>query len=470
MNRLCSMREALEDPQIFGGVLPGETWQAWRVVLIASQGEPLTPEEREIYHLLSGREREPATPCKEVWGVVGRRGGKTRAFAVAAAYFAGLVDYEGSFAPGQRGRLPVMAAARDTAREAFNYLNGIFEEVPMLNALLDGEPTAEVIRLINRVDIQVMTANFRTTRGPTPVAAVCDEIAFWSIEGSSNPDREILRALRPGLATLGGPLFVLSSPYARKGELYRVYRKDFGPAGSSRRLVIQAPTLTMHKSETLAAEIAEAYEDDPEAARAEYGAQFREDLQDFVSPETVERCTPTGLAERGRIGSLQYQAFVDMAGGGADSATLAIGHREGDRAVLDAVREMPAGTSPEASVVEFAETCKAYGVSIVRGDRYAGEWPRERFRAHGVSYEVSEKSKSDLYRDFLPMLNSGRADMLDVPKLKAQLVGLERRTARGGRDSIDHAPGGHDDVANAVAGCLVGLGGRTRYGMLEVIS
>lgn len=98
MNRLCSMREALEDPQIFGGVLPGETWQAWRVVLIASQGEPLTPEEREIYHLLSGREREPATPCKEVWGVVGRRGGKTRAFAVAAAYFAGLVDYEGSFA------------------------------------------------------------------------------------------------------------------------------------------------------------------------------------------------------------------------------------------------------------------------------------------------------------------------------------------------------------------------------------
>jgi hypothetical protein len=34
----------------------------------------------------------------------------------------------------------------------------------------------------------------------------------------------------------------------------------------------------------------------------------------------------------------------------------------------------------------------------------------------------------------------------------SQFVGLERRTSRGGRDSIDHAPGGHDDVANAVAG------------------
>src|SRR5262249_4903704 len=36
--------------------------------------------------------------------------------------------------------------------------------------------------------------------------------------------------------------------------------------------------------------------------------------------------------------------------------------------------------------------------------------------------------------------------------LLTQLVGLERRTARGGRDSIDHPPGAHDDLANAVAG------------------
>jgi hypothetical protein len=39
--------------------------------------------------------------------------------------------------------------------------------------------------------------------------------------------------------------------------------------------------------------------------------------------------------------------------------------------------------------------------------------------------------------------------------LIAQLVTLERRTARGGKDSIDHEQGAHDDVANAVCGCLV---------------
>jgi hypothetical protein len=54
--------------------------------------------------------------------------------------------------------------------------------------------------------------------------------------------------------------------------------------------------------------------------------------------------------------------------------------------------------------------------------------------------------------------------LLDHPRLLTQLVGLERRTARGGRDSIDHAPGAHDDLANAVAG-LAGAarGGSYRY-------
>src|SRR5262249_50716674 len=89
------------------------------------------------------------------------------------------------------------------------------------------------------------------------------------------------------------------------------------------------------------------------------------------------------------------------------------------------------------------------------GDRYAGEWPAEQFRKHGITYEAAAKPKSDLYRDFLPLLNSGRVDLLDHPKLVNQIASLERRTARGGRDLIDHPLGGHDDLANSVAGLAV---------------
>jgi hypothetical protein len=83
---------------------------------------------------------------------------------------------------------------------------------------------------------------------------------------------------------------------------------------------------------------------------------------------------------------------------------------------------------------------RRFGVSRVVGDRYGGEWPRARFREHGVAYEPSPRAKSDIYLDLLPLLNARRVELLDIPRLSAQLCGLERRTARSGRDSVDHIP------------------------------
>ncbi len=64
-------------------------------------------------------------------------------------------------------------------------------------------------------------------------------------------------------------------------------------------------------------------------------------------------------------------------------------------------------------------------------------------------------NRSEFYLAFLPMLNSGRVDLLDNPRMVAQFIGLERRTSRAGKDAVDHAPGAHDDVANAAAGAIV---------------
>jgi hypothetical protein len=87
------------------------------------------------------------------------------------------------------------------------------------------------------------------------------------------------------------------------------------------------------------------------------------------------------------------------------------------------------------------------------GDRWGGEWPREAFAKRRIAYTVSEKPKSAIYTEFLPLLNSGRVELLDHSRTVAQLCALERRTGRGsGRDSIDHPPGGHDDLVNAVRG------------------
>jgi hypothetical protein len=126
-------------------------------------------------------------------------------------------------------------------------------------------------------------------------------------------------------------------------------------------------------------------------------------------------------------------------------------------AVLDAIREHRPPFSPEDVVLEFSTVLKSYRVSNVIGDRYAGEWPRERFREQGIAYDLAAKPKSDLYRDLLPAINSRMVDLLDDARLFSQIAALERRTARGGRDSIDNAPNAHDDLANSVAGVVAAL-------------
>lgn len=196
----------------------------------------------------------------------------------------------------------------------------------------------------------------------------------------------------------------------------------------------------------------DAYEKDPISAAAEYGAQFRTDVEALLTREAIEACVSPSVRERPYIPRLNYRAFIDPSGGSADSMTLAIGHREGDGIILDAVRERKPPFSPDDVVSEFAATLKEYKINTVVGDRYAGVWVREPFLKHGIGYDLSEQTKSDLYRDLLPLVNSKVLDLLDHDRLANQLIGLERRTARGGKESIDHAPGSHDDIANSVAG------------------
>src|SRR6516165_11731192 len=133
----------------------------------------------------------------------------------------------------------------------------------------------------------------------------------------------------------------------------------------------------------------------------------------LMSALTILRCIEPGCRERGALRQWRYHAFVDPSGGSNDAMTLAIAHKEGNTVILDMVRERRPPFSPEAVVEEFANELKNYRITSVAGDRYAGEWPRERFRLHGVNYEVADKSKSELYVALLPSVNSRAVDLLD---------------------------------------------------------
>jgi hypothetical protein len=165
-----------------------------------------------------------------------------------------------------------------------------------------------------------------------------------------------------------------------------------------------------------------------------------------------------GRSELPPVPGVAYSAFCDPSGGVSDAMTLAIGHLGRDAmCVLDALLEVRPPFDPERAIEACAALCKRYGVVKFSGDKYAGEWAPARFREHGLEFEQSARPKSDLYHDLLPLLNARRVELLDHPRLGAQLCSLERRTARSGRDSIDHSPGAHDDLANVAAGLLTQL-------------
>ena len=255
------------------------------------------------------------------------------------------------------------------------------------------------------------------------------------------------------MATVPGAMLLCASrPYARRGALWEAYHKHYGQDEGP--LVWQASTRQMNPTVTQAY-IDGEYEKDAVSADAEFGAQFRTDIESYISREAVEAATDWGVLERGPIDGRRYAAFVDPSGGSGDSFTLAITHKEGEVAVLDCVREIRPPFSPEAVVQEFSDLLKTYRVTTIRGDRYGGEFPRELFRKQGIKYELSDDPKSSIYLNFLPLINSGKVQAAGQQATcypTAQLGATDRaRRARLHRSS----PGSHDDIANAVAGAVL---------------
>jgi hypothetical protein len=452
--------DAISDQNLFRPLFKDvKTWGAWLVFLKTLFGLSMGKMERSIYHQATGRQVAPKAPFREAWVVAGRRSGKSFTAALVGTFLGTFKDYRPHLAPGERAVILVLAADRSQAQVIFRYVRGFLAATPMLARLVEAE-RAESIDLVNRVTIQVGTCSFRSIRGLTLAAAVCDEISFWPSDDGSNPATEVLRAVRPALATLPGSLLLaISSPYSRTGPLYEAHRAHYGK--DSDTLIWQAPTRLMNPSLDQGL-IDRALEADPQAARAEWLAEFRDDISSFLDLETIESLIIPGRRELPPVAGAHYRAFCDPSGGRQDSFTLAISHRERDRVILDVVRRRQPPFNPGDVVAEFCRVLREYGVREAHGDRYSAEWCASTFRDNGVRYVNSERDRSQIFVEALPLFTRGQVELLDDKVLKAELRGLERKTRPQGRDLITHGPGGHDDVANAACGALVLVGGAAR--------
>ena len=432
------------------------TWAAWQAFLAALFALPMAPDQLAIYQQCTGRTKAPISPFCEAWLVCGRRAGKSFILALCAVFLACFYVWTPYLTPGEVGTILIVARDRRQARTILRYIRALLTRVPMLARMIERE-TAEGFDLKNHIAIEVGTASFKTVRGYTLVAALLDELAFWPTDDAADPDVEVINAIKPGMLTVpNATLLCASSPFARRGALWEAWHKHYGKDDDP-VLVWQAETRLMNPTVPQSA-IDQEMEADPARASAEYLAQFRSDVESFVSRDIVDAAIVPDRYELPRVAGIRYVGFADAAGGGGggDSFTAAVAHfdRSTKHLVLDAVRERRPPFSPEATCREFAEFFKSYGVYKITADHWAGDFPPEQFRKNGVACERSERVKSDIYKEMLPWLNSHRVELYNLPRMIAQLCDLERKVARGGNDSISHPPAGHDDLINAASGAL----------------
>ncbi len=458
--------DAIADENLFGPFLGGDhsSWQNWFVALSVLYGRRVHPRHGDLIRTCTGRDRRllPRDGFDTALFLTGRRSGKSRVSSIIGAYEAVLAGHEKRLAKGEKGLVAVCAPTKQQARVVRGYIRAIFDG-PVLSPEVIGE-TAEGFDLANGVGIAVLAGDWRTVRNFTLLAAIVDEAAFFGLDEESKvrSDTELIRALKPGLATVRGRLIGITSPYARKGWCWKTYRTNFGN-DAGKVMVWNCPSRTMNPTLSQAV-VDDAYAEDPQAARSEYGGEFRDDVAEFLPRSLIE-----GLVVKGRKELLPrliqpniiaYSAFVDLSGGRHDDAALAIGHKADRKVVIDLLRRYRPPCNPHDAICRMADELRRYGVCRVTGDNYAAEFVARGFEGQGIRYQKSEKVKSALYLELLPRLCSGEIELPDDDSLVSQLAGLERRTRSGGRDIVDHPPGAHDDLANVVAGVADVLGKR----------
>jgi hypothetical protein len=448
-----TITDFVTDPRLLGDFYAGPSWAAAKVILRAMHGLPLRGAEAFLFHELAGGRDAPQRPAKQVVIKAGRRFGKDSIAAGDMTFSAAITDHRPFLRPGERAVCLCVSVDKASATRFLRYVKGYFSACPLLKSLVSGETREGLILESRAVEIVVTSSAYQTARGLTAAHICLNEAAFMPKEHSAAPDIELYRSLLPALATLPtSRLMVVSSPYTRDGLLYDLVSKHYA---KNHDILVFSGTSRQGNPTLDPAMIEQAVADDPVGAPAEWLAAWRDGVASFIPKEVIDALIDRDIVARAPTGGVVYFGFVDAAGGvvGGDSFTCAIAHAEDDAVVLDCIFERPGPFNPGVVVAEICALLRSYGITSVTGDRYSAAWVRSAFTDNGCGYHQSQRDRSAIHSDFLPLATSGRARLLESAKMVSQFTSLQRISGAG-KDRVDHPRGGADDISNSVAGAL----------------
>ena len=350
-----------------------------------------------------------AKEFREAWLIIGRRGGKTDAFAsTIVAYEATLGGHETALRPRQQGVCFQIAQDLRMARNSLHFIRAVLESSPLLQQEVV-QITADRIDLKNNLTIACIPATLKSVRGFASPVSVLDEVGVWYQEAeSANPDYEIYRALSPGQIQFPNRKIVgISTPWNKAGMLFQYYEagtmgwKCQVPALKTQfaeSLVLSGPTAVMGNPQVKREYLYGEWNRDENAFEREMLAEFQDSISGFIPTALVNQAVETGVVERPPKPGIAYYAAMDPAFK-RDAFGFTIVHNEGGVIVQDCVRRILPRTgevlNPEAVLGMLAPLAKAYGCSVIYSDQYQLESLGQLVRRFGLEvFPVTFTAKS----------------------------------------------------------------------------
>lgn len=415
-------------------------------------GLPLGPEELEIYLRASGRQNYQPTEHREATLLAGRRGGKTGKIGATIACYEAIRDH--GLAPGEEAYVMVIAPTIAQARIAFRCIRSYLRGSPVLSKRVVST-TKDEIKLDNGITIGCYACSYDGVRGRTIIAAICDEMAFWSSdETAANADEEVIVALRPGMITVrNAKLLKISTPFRKEGLLWKEYQQ---------RGELDFPVLQLSSAElnpTLAsAALARERGRSEEKYRREFLAEFTDSITGWIVPELLEPCIVRGRTEVPYMPDATYLAVADPAFVRDDFALAILSRRNNGRVVVHRVARW-SGTKAaplghEDILAQVKATLSEYHLNALTGDQHCFAVIQQLLDKLGIyyhKYNFDARTRPEIFANLRHLLAQHLIELPDVPELLRQLRNLqEHRTDRGQVD-VRAAGGGKDDLAVAVA-------------------
>ncbi len=305
--------------------------------------------------------------------------------------------------------------------------------------------TRTVIQLINGSRIIALPCSENLLRGYTADMVIVDEAAFLD-------ENVITSILFPMLATTGGSLILLSTPWGKENLFYRAF---MDPKYSSHR--VRSSECPLIGAEFLEEQRRNMTE---EAYRMEYEAEFAEAATSYFSQDLIRSCVDPALEleadlEAAKPEGGDHYAGCDL-GKLQDYSVLAVVRRDGDQVRLVLLREFPLETAYPTVIGAVVRANEKFGLRRLLVDQGGvGEAVMDEIRGQGLTNAegapFSGEKKAEYLANLRIRMEQGQFRMPYDRRLCQQMNEQQYEYTKNGKLRFWHPPNSHDDQLWALA-------------------